>query len=159
LERKAPRHLEDFGICTEGKTREEMALEYKDLLENLFSKPNLVIREDGTLNQQEPTINIGDPESLGIPSFSNNFQRIRSRKTIILLVVLPFRKKHLKRFKKQVILVVVQKKERKKSMNYKELKRKQKEKEKLHARFIGVYRRRPALGISNCVKLKLFKSG
>ena len=72
LERKATRHLEDFGICTEGKTIEEMALEYKDLLENLLSKPNLVIREDGTLNKQEPTINIGDPESLGIVSFSNN---------------------------------------------------------------------------------------
>jgi len=72
LERKAPRHLEDFGISTEGKTIEEMALEYKDLLENLLSKPNLVIREDGTLNKQEPTINIGDPESLGIVSFSNN---------------------------------------------------------------------------------------
>ena len=72
LERKAPRHLEDFGICTEGKTIEEMAIEYKDLLENLVSKPNLVIREDGTLNKQEPTINIGDPKSLGILSFENN---------------------------------------------------------------------------------------
>lgn len=72
LERKAPSHLEDFGICTEGKTIEEMAIEYKDLLENLVSKPNLVIREDGTLNKQEPTINIGDPESLGIVSFGNN---------------------------------------------------------------------------------------
>jgi hypothetical protein len=72
LERKAPRHLEDFGICTEGKTLEEMAIEYKDLLEILVSKPNLVIREDGTLNKQEPTINIGDPESLGIVSFENN---------------------------------------------------------------------------------------
>jgi hypothetical protein len=72
LERKAPRHLEDFGICTEGKTIEEMAIEYKDLLENLVSKPNLVIREDGTLNKQEPRINIGDPESLGIVVFENN---------------------------------------------------------------------------------------
>ena len=72
LERKAPRHLEDFGICTEGKTVEEMAIEYKDLLEILVSKPNLVIREEGTLNKQEPTINIGDPESLGIVSFENN---------------------------------------------------------------------------------------
>nr|YP_010448043.1 hypothetical protein NRL27_pgp008 [Nitzschia dubiiformis]UTQ75524.1 hypothetical protein [Nitzschia dubiiformis] len=64
LEIKAPGHLGDFGICTEWKTIEEMAIEYKDLLENLLSKPNLVIREDGTLNKQEPTINIGDPESL-----------------------------------------------------------------------------------------------
>jgi hypothetical protein len=72
LERKAPRHLEDFGISTEGKTVEEMAIEYKDLLEMILSKPNLVIREDGTLNKQEPTINIGEPESRGIVSFENN---------------------------------------------------------------------------------------
>ena len=42
------------------------------MLESLVSKPNLVIREDGRLNRQEPTINIGDPESLGIVSFENN---------------------------------------------------------------------------------------
>jgi hypothetical protein len=72
LERKAPRHLEDFGISTEGKTVEEMAIEYKDLLEMIVSKPNLVIREYGTLNKQEPTINIGDPKSRGIVSFENN---------------------------------------------------------------------------------------
>jgi len=72
LERKAPRHLEDFGISTEGKTVEEMVMEYKDLVESLLSKSNLVIREDGKLNKQEPTINIGDPESQGIVSFENN---------------------------------------------------------------------------------------
>ena len=72
LKRKAPRHLEDFGISTEGKTKEEMAIEYKDFLESLVSKQNLVIREEGTLNKQEPTINIGDPESLGIVVFENN---------------------------------------------------------------------------------------
>ena len=49
-----------------------MAIEYKDLLEMIISKPNLVIREYGTLNKQEPTINIGDPESLGIVAFENN---------------------------------------------------------------------------------------
>jgi hypothetical protein len=42
-----------------------MAIEYKDLLEMIVSKPNLVIREYGTLNKQEPTINIGDPEIAG----------------------------------------------------------------------------------------------
>ena len=72
LERKAPRHLEDFGISTEGKTVEEMAMEYKELVESLLSKSNLVIREDGRLNKQEPTINIGDPESRGVVSFENN---------------------------------------------------------------------------------------
>ena len=72
LKRKAPRHLEDFGISTEGKTKEEMAIEYKDFLESLLSKQNLVIRKDGTLNKQEPTIHIGDPESLGIIAFENN---------------------------------------------------------------------------------------
>ena len=72
LERKAPRHLQDFGISTEGKTVEEMAIEYKDLLETILAKPNLVICEEGTLNKQEPTINIGDPETRGIVSFENN---------------------------------------------------------------------------------------
>ena len=72
LERKAPRHLQDFGISTEGKTVEEMAIEYKDLLETILAKPKLVICEEGTLNKQEPTINIGDPETLGIVSFENN---------------------------------------------------------------------------------------
>jgi len=72
LERKAARHLEDFGISTKGKTVEEMAIEYKDLLEMIVSKPNLVIREYGALNKQEPTINIGDPELRGIVSFENN---------------------------------------------------------------------------------------
>ena len=72
MERKAPRHHENFGICTEEKSIKEMANEYKDLLENRVSKPNLVISEDGTLSKQEPTINIGDPESLEIVLFENN---------------------------------------------------------------------------------------
>ena len=72
MERKASCHLADFGISTQAKTIEEMAIEYKDLLENLLSKPNLVIREDGILNKREPTIDIGDPELLGIISFKNN---------------------------------------------------------------------------------------
>ena len=49
-----------------------MAFEYKDVIEDLLSKPNLVIRKDGTLNKQEPTIKIDDPESLGIIAFENN---------------------------------------------------------------------------------------
>jgi hypothetical protein len=72
LERKAPDHLPDFGISIEGKTLEEMALEYKDLVETILSKQGLVVRKDGTLSKQEPTINIGDPESLGIVVFENN---------------------------------------------------------------------------------------
>lgn len=72
MNRKAERHLEDFGISTEGKTIEEMAIEYKDLVEMIVSSPNRVIRRDGTLSRQEPTINIGEPESLAIASFENN---------------------------------------------------------------------------------------
>lgn len=72
LERKASRHLKDFGISIEGKSREEMAMEYKDLVESLLSRSNLVIREDGTLKKQESTINIGDPESPGIVAFEKN---------------------------------------------------------------------------------------
>ena len=52
----------DFGISIDGQTIQEMAMEYKDFVENLLSKTNLVIRQDGTLNWQEPTINFGDPE-------------------------------------------------------------------------------------------------
>ena len=97
-----------------------MAIEYKNLLENLVSKPNLVIHEDDTLNKQELT------QSTSVTPNRWELYRleiIRYMKTIILLVVIRFRKKHLKRLKKQVILVVVEKKEHKKSMNYKELKR------------------------------------
>lgn len=72
LERKAPRHLEDFGISTEGKSLEEMAIKYKDLVETILVKPDLVVRKDGTLNKQEPTINMGDPQTLGIVAFENN---------------------------------------------------------------------------------------
>lgn len=68
LERKSPRHLDDFGISTERKSVREMALEYKDLI----SKPNLVIHKNGRLNKQEPTINFGNPELLKIVSFENN---------------------------------------------------------------------------------------
>lgn len=58
LERKAPRHLPDFGISTEGKSLEEMASEYKDFVETILGKQDLVVRKSGTLNKQEPTINI-----------------------------------------------------------------------------------------------------
>jgi len=69
LERKAQRNLSDFGISIEGKSLEEMAIEYKNLVETLLEKPDLVLRKDGTLNKQEPTINIQDPETLAIVAF------------------------------------------------------------------------------------------
>ena len=47
-------------------------MEYKDFLEGLLSKKNLIVHKNGTLNKQEPTINIGDPESLGVIAFENN---------------------------------------------------------------------------------------
>lgn len=72
LERKAPRHLPDFGISIVGKSIEELGVEYKDLVETILSKPGLIVRKDGTLNKQEPTINIGDPKTRGIVSFENN---------------------------------------------------------------------------------------
>ncbi len=72
LERKAPRHLDDFGISIVGKSIEELGVEYKDLVETILSKQGLVVRKDGTLSKQEPTINIGDPETRGIVSFENN---------------------------------------------------------------------------------------
>lgn len=72
LERKAPRHLPDFGISIVGKSIEQLGVEYKDLVETILSKQGLVVRKDGTLNKQELTINIGDPETRGIVSFENN---------------------------------------------------------------------------------------
>ena len=51
-ERKATCHLDDFSINNENKTIEETAIEYKELLQSLLSKPNLVIREDDILNKQ-----------------------------------------------------------------------------------------------------------
>ena len=47
-------------------------MEYKEFVESLLSKSNVVIRENGKLNKQEPTINIGDTESLGIVSFERS---------------------------------------------------------------------------------------
>lgn len=41
-------------------------------METILSKQGLVVRKDGTLNKQELTINIGDPETRGIISFENN---------------------------------------------------------------------------------------
>lgn len=41
-------------------------------METILSKQGLVVRKDGTLNKQEPTINIGDAETRGIVSFENN---------------------------------------------------------------------------------------
>lgn len=72
LERKAPRHLKDFGISTEDKSQEKMAFEYRNFVEEMLQKPNLVVHRNGTLNKQESTISIGDPESRGIVVFENN---------------------------------------------------------------------------------------
>ena len=35
-----------------------MAIEYKDFVETILKKQDLVVRKDGTLHKQEPTINI-----------------------------------------------------------------------------------------------------
>jgi hypothetical protein len=63
---------EVFGDSYEGKSLEEMAIEYKDLVETILGKSDLVMRKDGTLNKQEPTINMEDPEILRIVTFENN---------------------------------------------------------------------------------------
>jgi hypothetical protein len=64
--------IENFNKIINNKSFEEMAMEYKDLLESILAKPNLITRKDDRLCKQEPTINIGDPESLGIVAFENN---------------------------------------------------------------------------------------
>ena len=85
-----------------------MAIEYKDLAKTILGKPDLVVRKDEKLNKQEFTINIGDSKPLEIVAFKKN-----SFYDILLLVIL-FRKKHLKGLKKQVILVRVHTKEHRK---------------------------------------------
>ena len=153
LERKAPRHLHDFGISTEGKTVEEMAIEYKDLLETILAKPNLVICEEGTLNKQEPTINIGDPETRGIVSFENNLLYEDHH----FIRGYPISKEAFEVFK-EIGNIGLSPAEIKLKIDTFQKKRKQKEKKQLQDRFIVVYPKMPALGISNYVKLKLFKS-
>ncbi len=48
-----------------------MANDYYAEIEQLLQKENLITK-NGTLNNQEPTINIGDPDSFMIVSFENN---------------------------------------------------------------------------------------
>jgi hypothetical protein len=60
LGKKAPRHLSDFNISTEGKSIEEMAVDYKDLMETILRKQDLVVRKDGTLDKHGGSQNIGN---------------------------------------------------------------------------------------------------
>ncbi len=48
-----------------------MVNKYKESIEAMLAKPN-GIHKKGTFNKQEPTINIGDPETNGIVAFENN---------------------------------------------------------------------------------------
>ena len=73
LERKAPRHLtEDYNISIEGKTKKEQGLAYLHEVEEMLKTPNLIVREDGMMNQQEPAIICFDPDSKFFASFENN---------------------------------------------------------------------------------------
>ena len=53
-------------------TKKEQGLTYKDVTEDLLQTPNLVIREDGTMNHQEPAIIFLDPDLGLFASFENN---------------------------------------------------------------------------------------
>ena len=130
-----------------------MAIEYKDFLESLLSKQNLVIRKDGTLNKQEPTIHIGDPESLGIIVFENN----PSYKDHHFISGYPISDEAFQVFK-ETGNIGLSPEERKSNVDMlQKSKRKEKDKKQLQDYFIVIYQNMPALGISNCVKLKLFK--
>jgi hypothetical protein len=73
LERKAPRHLtNDYNISIEGKTKTQQGLVYFHEVEEMLKTPNLIVREDGTMNQQEPAIICFDPDSKLFASFENN---------------------------------------------------------------------------------------
>lgn len=65
--------LKNFFIIRErAATVEEMAIEYKNLLETISAKQNLVVCQNRIFSKQEPTVNIRDPETLEIVSFENN---------------------------------------------------------------------------------------
>ena len=73
LERKAPRHLtNDYNISIEGKTKTQQGLVYFHEVEEMLKTPNLIVREDGIMNQQEPAIICFDPDSKLFASFENN---------------------------------------------------------------------------------------
>jgi hypothetical protein len=84
------------------------------------------------LNKQEPTINIGDPKSRGIVSFENN----PLYEDHHFISGYPISEEAFETFKETGNIGSSPEERGKKSMNYKELKRKQKEKKQLHARFI-----------------------
>lgn len=67
--KKASTYILDYGICILGKSKEKLTVEYKDLVEIILSKQNLVIHKDEILNKQELTINIKNLEIRGILSF------------------------------------------------------------------------------------------
>ena len=72
LIKKGKKHIPDFGFPVDGKTSEQIAFKYKDVIEQVLLKPNLVIHETGTFNKLESTINMGDPETLAIVGFERN---------------------------------------------------------------------------------------
>lgn len=124
------------------------------MVESLLAKPNLVIREQGTLNKQEPTINFGDPESRGIVSFENNLLYENHH----LISSYPISEKAFQKFKETGNIGMSQEERAQELMNFKKLKCKQNERKQLHDRFIVIYRKMLALEISNWVKLKFLKS-
>jgi len=73
LERKAPRHLpKDYNTSIEGKTKTQQGLVYYDKVEEIFKTPDLIVREDGMMNQQEPAIIFLNPDSKLFASFEKN---------------------------------------------------------------------------------------
>lgn len=73
LEIKAPRHLlDDYNVSLEGKTLEEQGLAYFHEVEEFLKTPNLIVREDGTMNHQEPSIIFFNEDSRLFVSFENN---------------------------------------------------------------------------------------
>jgi hypothetical protein len=65
-------HLKDFGISIHGKTPLEVAVEYKNFVDNLAAKPSLLHYPNGTFNKQESVDIRGDLETFSIIGFENN---------------------------------------------------------------------------------------
>ena len=72
LEVKGKRHLEEFGILDNYKNDTQRGLVYKDALETILSKSNLIINKSANFTQNENTTIFGDPESNIVVVFEND---------------------------------------------------------------------------------------
>lgn len=64
--------MDDYNVSLEGKPKDEQGLAYFHEVEEFLKTPNLIVREDGTMNNQEPSILFLDKDSGLLASFEKN---------------------------------------------------------------------------------------